>query len=180
MSRYRSLVRQATAVTCSAVIGLTLGACSSSDDSTAGTQDREAGAYRDSRVCVKNSTGDSLDVGPARDTVGVFSTLEPGTTQCFESNDTALALANASITHPDDANVLASAENFLVWAPVFRVCADPAQQFCGQGSRQQSLFERKLKVGETGEIIAAQGHTYQPRRLADDTYWIVYEVDVLS
>ncbi len=179
MNRSRHIIRSASLLLAGTAIALTMGACSSSEESVASAQTREAGAYRDSRVCVKNSSSEDLDVGPARDTVGTFATLAPGGRQCFESNDTADAVANVSIVHSDDAYVIASAENFLIWAPKFRLCTQQVGESCRFNS-PRPFFEATLKIGTTGDVISAQGHTYQPRRLADDTYWIVYEVEVTS
>lgn len=140
---------------------------------------REAGAYRDSRLCVKNSTSEILDIGPGRNTVGYFASLRPGQRQCFESNDTAEALANATILFGDDSFVVAAAENFLIWDPEFKICYTRPRDQCTYDSVAPQ-YRIKLDVGKSADPVTLNGHSYKASRLADDTYWIVYEVDVLS
>ena len=131
---------------------------------------REAGPYRDSRLCFRNLSSDVLEITPGDSTRGVFTSLKPQDRACFDSDDTAEAKANVGLLFADDIGVAVSAENYLIGKPDLVI----QQPFSSNVSRQS------LSQGDTGQRADFGAHVFQPRRLADADYWIVYEVDVLS
>ena len=162
-----------------------LAGCGAQDTST--TPMREAGMYRDSQICVKNLTSDSIDLGPGLSTVGEFVTLPPSGRACFASNNTAEAAATVSLLFPDDSTILAGAENYMIGKPDFRLCASgpDSNDSCARSSSEEYgpgtvLNEQSLSIGSQGQSVSIKSHVYLPRRLADSQLYIVYEMDVLS
>ncbi|MFZ4487301.1 MAG: hypothetical protein ACOYO9_12010 [Candidatus Nanopelagicales bacterium] len=172
----------AIALAASAVL---LAGCGAQD--TSAPPSREAGMYRDSQLCVRNLTSDSIDLGPGKSTVGEFVTLSPNGRACFASNNTAEAAATVSLLLPDDSTVLAGAENYMIGKPDFRLCVSgpDSNDSCARSSYEEYgqgtvLNEQSLSIGSVGQSVSIEGHSYLPRRLADSQLYIVYEMDVLS
>lgn len=155
-----------------------LAGCGAQDTST--TPMREAGMYRDSQLCVKNLTSDSIDLGPGLSTVGEFVTLPPNGRACFASNNTAQALATVSLLFPDDSTILAGAENYMIGKPDFRLCVSGPVSNDSCLRSPLMLNEQSLSIGSQGQSVTIKSHRYLPRRLADSELYIVYEMDVLS
>lgn len=132
---------------------------------------REAGAYRDSRLCVKNSTSENFDLGPGYETQGTFGTVTVGQTKCFDSNNTTNATANIILFYSNGSQILMNLENYATTRPDFRVI-DPVTS----RSHVEGTMNQKDSVGP----FTLADHTFSVTRNKDADYWVVYTADVKS
>lgn len=184
-------IKNAAAVLTAVSIGaLALSGCSS--DSTtqesspalaqpSASVSRQAGVYRDARLCIKNNTTEKLFLSPGDDTLGQLMTQKPGKENCFDSNDTAKANATVVISHEDGMQYLVGAENFMIKPPKVYTCTpfEASVNTCGSVIIPRAkLDEQVLTENATGTEIVAGNHRYVPKRLPDADYFIVVQLDV--
>ena len=132
---------------------------------------REAAAYLDSRLCVTNRTAEAFDIGPGYETQGTFGTLQVGQTKCFDSNNTADAIANVILFYANGSQILMNLENYAIGKPDFRVI-DPVT-----GTQH---VEGHLNENSSSSPFSIANHSFTVTRNKDAAYWKVFTAAVQS